>query len=275
MGFRNPFIGRSKNTPLLKAIESVASADDPRSRMNLYRALLGSVLLVPVPEIPEGLGEGTHASPHSVDIALLQLTDSQHRQVTPAFTDEEALRNWDPNTPFIGLKADVYFRLVKGTEISAILINPFDPVRKMLRPGGRILRFEFEALAEGMLPGWPDASGATHMTFAAGKSVSIGQPANLPPEEILKAIIAALRGVREIKELYLFQMSSEEGDSRTVLGIDWVRPPEEQRGKAILEALAQAVHPLLSERNYLDFIVLKDSFGDAVRQQGKRLLERD
>jgi hypothetical protein len=35
------------------------------------------------------------------------------------------------------------------------------------------------------------------------------------------------------------------------------------------------VHPLLTGRDFLDFVVLKDSFGDAVRQQGKRLLERE
>jgi hypothetical protein len=273
MEFRNLFLGRSKNAALLRAIENVASSDNPQNRTNLYRALLDSVLLVPVPEIPGGLAEGTHTLPHPVQIALLQLTDSQQRQVTPAFTDEEALRNWDPNTPFVGLKADLYFRLVKGMEISAILINPFDPVRKMLRPGGRIMRFEFEALADGILPGRPDASGATFMTFVKGQSVLIGEPATPPSPQILEALSAAGRSAPEIRQLYLFQMSTEEGDSRAVIGIDWRREPEDSRARTILDALAQAVHPFLAGRNFLDFMVVKDSLGEAIRQRGKKLMD--
>lgn len=271
--FRSLFGGKADNAALLRAIQGVASADNPQNWAKLYRSLLDCVLFIPVREIPAGLGAGNHVLARPLDIALLQLTDHQQKAVTPAFTDEDALRNWDPNTPFLGIKSRQFFRMVKGTEISAIVINPFDPIRKMLRPGGRLTRFEFEALAEGIVPGRPDA-GAVHMTFAEGKPVLIGEPANPPSTEILEALTTSARSTPEIKELYLFQMSAAEGDSHTVIGIDCSRRPEEPRVKKILETLAAAVYPLLTGRNYMDFMVLDGSLGDAVRQCGKKLLQR-
>lgn len=273
--FRNLFGGKPDNAALLRAIQGVASADSPQNWARLYRSLLDCVLFVPVREIPEGLGAGTHTVTRPLDISLLQLTDRQQTAVTPAFTDEDALRNWDPNTPFLGIKSRQYFRMVKGTEISAIVINPFDPIRKMLRPGGRLTRFEFEALAEGIVPGRPDASGAVHLTFAEGKPVLIGQPATPPSAQVLEAVTAAGRSTPEIKELYLFQMSAAEGDSHTVVGIDWERRPEEPRVKRILEALASEVHPLLTGGNCLDFMVLEGSLGEAIRKCGRKLLRGD
>ncbi|HEY6305522.1 MAG TPA: enhanced serine sensitivity protein SseB C-terminal domain-containing protein [Candidatus Angelobacter sp.] len=270
--FRNLFGGKSDNAALLRAIQSVAAADNPQNSMKLYRSLLDCVLFIPVREIPGGLGAGRHNLDHPLDITLLELTDKLQQPVTPAFTDEDALRNWDPNTPFVGIKSRQYFRMVKGTEISAIVINPFDPIRKMLRPGGRITRFEFEALAEGMVPGRPDADGAIHMTFAEGKPVLIGQPVNPPSSQILEAVTAAGRSTPEIQQLYLFQMSPEGGEPRTVIGIDWKQQPEEPRVKSILAIMAQAVHPLLSGRNTLDIMVLRNSLGDAIKQRGRKLL---
>ena len=72
--------------------------------------------------------------------------------MTPVFTDEEALRNWDPNTPSIGLNSRDLFKLIVPLPFAEVIINPFDPIRKMIRPGGHLTRPEFEALAAGCLP---------------------------------------------------------------------------------------------------------------------------
>jgi SseB protein N-terminal domain/SseB protein C-terminal domain len=263
------------NTALLRAIQSVASADSPQNRDKLYRLLLDCVLFVPVREIPEALRQGGNCAGRPCDISLQQLRDKQQKPVTPAFTDEEALRNWDPNTPFLGIRAREYFRMVKGTEISAILINPFDPIRKMLRPGGRIARFEFEALAEGIVPGRLDSSGALHMTFAEGKTPHIGSPAKPLPGNILDALVTTGRRAAAIKELYLFEMGSESGDAHAAIGIDLSRPLEAAELRQVLRNLADIVHPLLAGRNYLDFMVLSDSLGEEIRKVGKKLLYRD
>jgi len=259
------------NAALLRAIQNVASADSPQNRDKLYRLLLDCVLFIPVREIPEGLRKGA-GSGGPCDIALQQLRDKQQKPVTPAFTDEQALRNWDPNTPFLGIRAREYFRMVRGTEVSAILINPFDPIRKMLRPGGRISRFEFEALAEGMLPGRFDPRGVLHMTLAEGKTAHLSPPAKSLPGNVLEAMVTAARSTGEIRELYHFDMASESGDAHAVIGIDLDRPLETAGLERVLKRLADAVHPLLAGRTYLDFMVLHDPFGDRIRSVGRKLL---
>lgn len=41
---------------------------------------------------------------------MVFLTDRQGRRVTPVFSDLAALRNWDPNSPYAGLKAQDFFK---------------------------------------------------------------------------------------------------------------------------------------------------------------------
>ena len=69
-------------------------------------------------------------------------------------------------------------------------------------------------------------------------------------------------------------MSEAEGESHTVVGIDWDRRPEEPRVKKILDSLARAVHPLLTGSNYLDFMMVEGSLDEAIRKCGKPLLGR-
>ena len=72
-----------------------------------------------------------------------------------AFTDEEALRNWNKTIPWIALQGTAFFQAVDSTEAEEIVINPYEPENpnsKMIRPGGRVTRWEFEALAEGRIP---------------------------------------------------------------------------------------------------------------------------
>jgi hypothetical protein len=118
------------NPSLVKAMHELALSDDPENRKKLYQAILGAMLLVPVPETPKGLGPGLQTTSGDIQIQLTGVVDRNNVRVTTAFTDAEALRNWDPNTPYLGLKAPELFRFVMGTDIQAIVINPFDPIRK-------------------------------------------------------------------------------------------------------------------------------------------------
>jgi hypothetical protein len=63
MNFLDSLLGRRKdsrhedgNPTLAQAMHEIALSDNPENRKKLYQALLGSMLLVPVPEIPQGLG---------------------------------------------------------------------------------------------------------------------------------------------------------------------------------------------------------------------------
>ena len=159
MKFLDALLGRKKDSPidkgnpaLVQAMHEVATNDNPDTRKNLYEALLASMLLIPVPELPPGVGPGMQTLQSGVQLQLVRLIDANKNPISVAFTDTDALKNWDPNTPFIGLKSVDLFRALFGTDVQELAINPFDPIRKMIRPGGRVKRGELELLAKCELP---------------------------------------------------------------------------------------------------------------------------
>lgn len=85
---------------------------------------------------------------------LVCFTDDQDRKLTPAFTGIGALRHFDPNTPYRGLMSRAYSEMIANYchDIQGIILNPFDTIRKPIRPGGAISRPEFEILARKLVP---------------------------------------------------------------------------------------------------------------------------
>jgi len=138
MGILGSLFGKKKgdspdegNAALAQAMHAVAMNDNADTRKKLYQELLASMFLIPVPELPKGLGPGMQKMETGMELPLYSAVDSDQVRFTVAFTDLGALRNWDPNTPYLGLKAIDFFRFLLGTDIQDIQINPFDPIRKM------------------------------------------------------------------------------------------------------------------------------------------------
>src|SRR5690349_11602843 len=103
------------NTLLVQAMHEVALNDTPSNRRILYENFLDSMLLIPVTEIPKGLKPGIQTTAVNIEVPITTLVDRNQLRITPAFTDADALRNWDPNTPYIAIKAQELCRLIMGT----------------------------------------------------------------------------------------------------------------------------------------------------------------
>src|SRR6266849_7113623 len=103
----------SANPKLIAAIEAVAKNDGTDTRHRLYSALLDATLLVPTPELPDSWrAPGDHIADGKTGFKIAAIKMHDGTQITPVFTDEAALRNWDPNTPWVEIKARDYFPLV-------------------------------------------------------------------------------------------------------------------------------------------------------------------
>src|SRR5438309_2791638 len=142
------------NSPLPAAMLAVAKEDSPQNRQTLYQSMLLTWFVAPtkdaVPDQP-----GFSAVPVNIANSLSLEHDSSGQPVAVAFTDEEALRNWNKTIPWIALQGTGFFQVVASTEAEEIVINPYeldDPASKMIRPGGRVTRWEFEELAQGNIP---------------------------------------------------------------------------------------------------------------------------
>jgi len=273
-GKKKEFEHDDPNAELVHAMHRMAVQEDTENRKKLYEALLASTLIIPTSELPEGFrtpGENRTGPNTKIDLIVLNNKDGQ--KITPAFTDEEALRTWDPNTPSLGLNSQALFQMVMGTDIQAVIINPFDPIRKMIRPGGFVTRSELEFLAKGLVPSRFGSSGL-QVQLKPGQTIAIGLPAVRPGPDIEEALRAAAMGNSAITELWLFQMASAEGGSHTAVGIQTDKIiPREHQGE-LVAMLTEAIRPILKSGQSLDFLFLRGKLGQDVKALGASIFRR-
>jgi type III secretion system (T3SS) SseB-like protein len=269
------------NPELVRAMHELALQENPENRKKVYEALLGSMLLVPVPEIPAdlaGLGPGFHTATSKTQIQLRRVidhnTDRNQVQVTAAFTDLEALKNWDANTSYLGLNAPDLFRLVMGTDIQEVAINPFDPARKMIRPGGRVTRAELELLANGFVPGSP-ASKPAQLQLKANEKVLIGRPATPPSAAVEQLLRSKAASFASIAELYVFQMATQAGSRHTVVGISLNEDVSREQQDEIARSLGASVQAELKGGQALDFMFLRGAMREQIRKLGALIFRRE
>jgi hypothetical protein len=277
--FLETWFGKKKQNPiedgnpaLVRAMEGVAANDSPENRKKLYDALLNAMLLIPVPAIPAGLSlePGIQTIEEGVDIRIVGLHDAKGVCITPAFTDVEALRNWDPNTPYIGVRSADLFRFLLDKEAKDVLINPFDPIRKMIRAGGRVTRREIEQLAQGVAP---TNTGIQQFHFKEGEKVFIGLPANPPSAAVQELLRSKATEIAEIADVYFFQMVRGSTPS-IVVGVGLSQNVSEDRKRQIMQSLGSAIRGQVPRDQFLDFMFLQGGFGDHIRKIGGLIFRR-
>jgi hypothetical protein len=262
------------NSQLVQAMHDVALADTAENRKKLYNLLLTATIFIPTPEIPSDLkSNAANPAGGTTKVDIIGLTGKKNQSITPIFTDMEALRNWDPNIPALTMPARAFFQMIGTLSFDEVIINPFDPIRKMLRPGGVLMRFEFAALAQGFIPGRPDASGpGIPMTFPKGQDVAIGAASEQLRDEVLDLVLISAKTVPIIEELYFFYMVIGNNGGRNVIGVDLSQKVDQEMRQKITRTLAMRAQPLLQKGEYLDFLIMDSPLADTIRQRGKRLL---
>ena len=262
------------NAQLIQAMIDVGNSGTALNWSRVYQLLMESTLVIPVAELPQ-MRKPEGGETTEVDISLVRLNDDQGRALTLAFTDEEALRNWNTEVRALSLKGRQFFQMLKGSEIAAILINLYDPANKPIRPGGRLTRFEFDALGQGLIPGRPDESGTIQMTATEEKQIMVNSPSTTLAEDILQPLRMTARYLPGIDELYLFELQFEGEAPHDAIGVD-LRPhiPPES-WKPITQNLGRSIHGKLEGKNFLEFVRVEGPLGDAIRQKGKKLLSEE
>lgn len=231
-------------------------------------------MIVPTPELPEGFRKpGQRPAEKNTRIDIVGINDKQGQKVTPAFTDLDALKTWDPNTPSLGIKAPALFQMLMGTDFQAVGINPFDPIRKMVRPGGRVSRRKLDLLAKGILPVRVIPKGIQYQ-LNTNQEVAIGIPAVRPSPQVEEVLRATAAGIPEISEMFLFQMATPEGHPLTVIGIQADARTPRARQDALVMMLGEAIQGKLAKGQSLDFMVLGGDFGKRITATGLSIFRR-
>jgi hypothetical protein len=259
-----------ENSPLPAAMLAVAHGDSPETRHVLYESMLKTWFLVPTREaVPDAPGfhdiqEGTAAS-FSLE------HDPAGLLVAVAFTDEEALRNWNKTIPWVALQGTGFFQAVASTGAEEIVINPYeldDPASKMIRPGGRVTRWEFEELAQGNIPQIQADDDAETQT--APQSVLVTMPAQMPAAEAFDALGATARKFTDVVALYFAQVIYPDGEPHWTVAVEFASassPKHVERAMAALTKAAQRVFPATVAA---DLLLASTALGQSIKTTGKK-----
>jgi len=269
----NGFGDKVPNATLLRAMDDVSMHASEENWGRLYNELLVCKFIVPVQKVSPEAAAGMELGAGQMPVAILQARDKSGKLATLVFTDVDALRDWNADIAYVEMPARDLFQAIKDTEISAVIINLHRPDQQKLRMGGRITRFEFLALAEGMIPGRPDSSGLASMSVPEGMNVYVMAPEKEPSDQVLQSASAAAREISEVRQLYLFQMTVPGGEAHNVLGIELLGEPRPPRVEEIMRTIAHSVNSLLQKNEYLDLLVLTGPLIVAVQERGRPLLD--
>jgi hypothetical protein len=246
---------------------AVAKDDSPQNRQKLYQSMLNAWFIVPTREpVPDKPGFSTVPA-NVVDSFSLE-HDSAGQVVAVAFTDEEALRNWNMSVPWVALQGIAFFQAVANTEAEEIVINPYEPENpgsKMIRPGGRVTRWEFEELAAGHLP-QQDSNGQE----AESQSVLVTMPKQMPTEEMLNAIGEAARAFPEIAGMYFGQVIYPDGEPHWTVAVEWAADPAAKLMKPMMAALVKAARHVFPRSVTTDLLPASTALGESIKALGKK-----
>jgi hypothetical protein len=254
-------------SPLPAAMLAVAHDDTPQNRQALYQSMLQTWFVAPTKEaVPDQPGFST--VPANVADSLSLEHDSSGQPVAVAFTDEEALRNWNKTIPWIALQGTAFFQAVASTEAEEIVINPYnvdDPASKMIRPGGRVTRWEFEELAEGRIPEEDSNEQAVE-----SQSVLVTMPEQMPTPEMFNAISEVAASFPEIVAMYFGQVIYPNGETHWTIAVEFAAVPSDKQLHRMMTALAEAAQSVFPKRVAADLLLASTALGESVKTLGKK-----
>ena len=259
--------------PLWQAMHSVALNDTPKNRIQVYREFLKSWLWICVAELPQGFQPGVNTLSAGANIPVHTPTNAKGTRVLPVFTDEQALANYDPNTPKIALPAIEVFKIALQVGVPEIVVNPFDPVRKPIRPGGNLTRSEFEALAQEMIPQrTPDGKGQV-LTVQKPTQIQVGRCPTPTSPDFKNRLTEAAAQFPELERIFRYRMRYvETGAQSDVLGLVCNAKPE--RFHQIVSSLMSSVQPLIAPGDHLDLTAVKPGNLPVMQQHGEVVYEK-
>jgi hypothetical protein len=254
---------------------AVAHDDSPETRRVLYEAMFKTWFLVPTRETPAA-SPGFHDIQEDTAASFSLEHDSAGQLVAVAFTDEEALRNWNKSIPWIAFQGTGFFLAVLSTQAAEIVINPFepeDPGSKMIRPGGRVTRWEFEALAQGLIPQEQQDGPDAETQPAAPQSVLVTMPKHMPSAEVFNALASAAKAFPEVVGMYFGQVIYPDGEPHRAVAIEFAAGVSDQQIQPPMLALAKEARRVFPKKGVTDVFPASTTLGQSIARSGKKIYD--
>ncbi|MGB9119829.1 MAG: enhanced serine sensitivity protein SseB C-terminal domain-containing protein [Candidatus Angelobacter sp.] len=255
------------NGPLPAAMLAVAKQDSPQNRRTLYQSMLNTWFVVPTWEtVPDKPGFST--VPANLADSLSLEHDSSGQSVAVAFTDEKALRNWNMSIAWIALQGTAFFQAVASTKAEEIVINPYEPGNpssKMIRPGGRVTRWEFEELAEGRIP-----EKNSNEQGAQSQSALVTMPKQLPTPAMFSAISDVAGTFPEIAAMYFGQVIYPDGEPHWTIAVEFGTAISAKQVKHMMAALVEAARRAFPKSITTDLLPASTALGQSIKTTGRK-----
>jgi hypothetical protein len=258
-----------ENSPLPAAMLAVAHGDSPETRHVLYESMLKTWFLVPTRE-PAPDAPGFHDIQENTAAMFSLEHDPSGLLVAVAFTDEEALRNWHKTIPWVALQGTGFFQAVASTEAEEIVINPYEldnPASKMIRPGGRVKRWEFEQLAQGNLPEIQADDGAEGQT---PQNVLVTMPTQMPAAEVFAALGATASKFTDVVAMYFAQVIYPDGEPHWTVAVEFTSVSSRKQVNHAMAALTKEARRVFPETVTADLLLASSALGQSITTTGKK-----
>jgi hypothetical protein len=242
-------MGPVANERLLAAMEAVARNRDPDTMGELFEALGGSRLLVPVH------GEDDRG----VELAVMEQPDGSTTFV--AFTDLKALvAHAGEDAQYVEMDARDLAAVVLD-EPSATLV-----VESGRETGGLLSRPDLALLRDRLVPREDGTA-----TPAEGGSLRLFQLLLPVPPELGQVVARACDRQPGVEEAYLFEGAFGEGARHLFLGLRFDPRSGDEEQAAGRHALAEAARPALGPGQPLDVVGLLPDMLEPVAELGRRI----
>ncbi|MBI5652447.1 MAG: enhanced serine sensitivity protein SseB C-terminal domain-containing protein [Chloroflexi bacterium] len=240
------------NPNLVRAMQAIAANDAPENRHALYENFLASELIVPVAK-PIGDGKpGLQIVDGATPVDFIVTHNQENQVVLFAFTDADSINAWKPSgSHYIAIKATDLFQMAIEMNAASIVVNLAGPA-----VGGELMRWEFQALAAGVMPKEVNEAGTAQVTIPPGTRVAFGAPEQKPSDALIAALKTACAAQSDIAASYLFEMQVNQGDPHLVVGVKFMRDLADDAIGNLINTLGDQIAPALEPDHFVDFVVL-------------------
>jgi hypothetical protein len=259
----------------MQAIANVAANDNLQTRQVLYQAFVSGHLWTPIGQPLPNVESGSAIEGQDVQIQIPSLQDPQGNKLLAVFTDAEALSHFAPNMPYIAVPGFEFFRMAASTDVVAVLVNPTPPNAEPIRPGGNLLRHEFEALAQGRMPQigqQPQQEQAQQP--AQNNQANIGPAASPLPDAALEELRKAAK-YEPIAAIYHLQMQMPPNAPSRALAFELTHTPPQTVIKDMFEAIAERIRQHMPQGEPVQFITVEGEGAQQCKQAGETLYVKE
>lgn len=251
------------NPELKKTIEAFRDENSPQNLNVVINELVKSPLLTPAlldlqgAPAPQPGADGRIQLPKNTKISLMMLNSKEGKHYYMAFTDWDAVRDWQQKASqkcqIMVVRFDDFANMLqKNPEPSGLVLNPGENSLRLEKPLIESVKKQKDALAKAR-----EAS-----QIRPGDKVTIVEPTVLP-DELLDPICEVLAQAPGVGSAYLQIMIVNDTTKRYLLVLDG------PKNEKLFTSIAQAARPYLSSREQpMDFTITTSV--SPLGQQGMR-----